>query len=154
MSDVWLNSNTGLFLMEDIPRWLDYCRVDRIEWYSEMHRVCPYCGSDTDGKCPNCGGVGGETTYGAGGTHVTLSGMLPQASVLFFLPGGCILEVLHKTCGPRASYHREETILRFRDCKVLDRWMQDVVINNPARTDALEIAVKIECVAELILREC
>lgn len=148
----WSNAGTRLWLAGEQPEYLGWCQVEDIKWRTDMRRVCPYCGSFTNGKCPNCGGVGEERiSYVAEHTEVLVTGILPQSSVLFFLPAGCGLEILHKSCGDPSVYYQEDVILRFLQCQIVERRMVNVTTMESSNEDWLRIGVWLECVAQLIL---
>jgi len=154
MHEAWTNGGTRLWLIGEFPEYLHWCQVDSIAWKSEMLRVCPYCGSDTNGKCPNCGGAGGERVhYRADKTQVLVSGILPAASRLFFLPTGSTMEILHKCCGRRDEYLEWAVIFRFLECEVQERRIGDVMSLDYGAQDYLRLNVKLECTAELVLGE-
>jgi hypothetical protein len=106
----------------------------------------------SNGKCSNCGGVGEERVrYQSGQTKVLVTGILPMASVLFFLPAGTTLEILHKACGDPSRYDERDMILRFLGCQVTERRMANVITLDARDQDWLQIEARIECVAQLVL---
>lgn len=151
-NDPWSNAGTRLWMFGEVPEYLGWCQVDDISWKADMRQVCPYCGSFTNGKCANCGGVGEERVrYQADRTEVLVTGILPQASLLFFLPAGTTLEMLHKPCGDPSRYDARDVILRFLDCQVIERRMVNVMTMESRNQDWLRIGVWIECNAQLLL---
>lgn len=58
---------------------------------------------------------------------------------------GDIIHIVHREAGRFDEYRKEDVIIRFRNCKLRNLWMPNVVISRYENMDILRVYAEVEC---------
>ena len=86
--------------------------------------TCGQCGYEWHGHvpCPNCGTPCSARLRPG---HVILSALWGDQAEVLDRPDGFTLEILHGECGRIDDRTMQDVIMRFTDCKVTRRWIDE-----------------------------
>lgn len=161
---LWINNHTSLFAIaqegwpdlefdeswREQPVFLPCVGIQGIEWGTEVKHTCQYCGAVTEREvCPQCQNPALQSENFLGRATVTLLGPLPTISYLFHAPDGMEFRVTHRDYGLRSEYAPCEVILRLSNCKIVRKWLPDVLALIPDDTYCILLHIAMECDVEL-----
>ena len=149
---MWGNQELCPFLLdgEKEPQFLFCIGVDSIDWREKEAQICEYCGAARTGPiCSSCGNPApGKTIHSLGNAIAKLSGPMPIASSIFYLPVGATIDILHRCRGVRDKYTESDIVIRLLDCNVIGRSLPDLCITAGSE-DYVRLYVSLKCEVEL-----
>jgi len=84
---------------------------------------------------------------------VFIHAVLPQGKQLIDFQNGALFEITHTKYGKRDAYCEEDVILRLEHCRVLRKWLDDVIVHDPSDERFLTINLQLGADIKFLLKE-